>query len=198
MKKRSNIFGLILLAMVVIGAIVYTLSSQNRFNGIVYDPPQAMPDFTLDSAHGQVSLSDFRGKVIILFFGYTYCPDICPLALSYLKQSVGDLGNQAEDVQVIFISVDWKRDTPEGLAKYTANFNPDFLGLTGTEDQINQVTQDFGIYYLMNSPNSSGYYSVDHTASIMVLDQQGSHVLTWPNETQPEQMTSDLEKLFKE
>ena len=198
MKKRSNIFGLILLVVIVIGAIVYTLSSQNRFNGIVYDPPQAMPDFTLDSAHGQVSLSDFHGKVIILFFVYTYCPDICPLALSYLKQSVGDLGNQAEDVQVIFISVDWKRDTPEGLAKYTANFNPDFLGLTGTEDQINQVTQDFGIYYLMNSPNSSGYYSVDHTASIMVLDQQGSHVLTWPNETQPEQMTSDLEKIFKE
>ena len=103
MKKRSNIFGLILLAVVVIGALVYTLSSQNKFTGIVYDPPQPMPDFTLDSADGQVSLSDFRGKVIILFFGYTYCPDICPLALSYLKQSVGDLGNQAEDVQVIFI-----------------------------------------------------------------------------------------------
>ena len=198
MNKRRNIFGLLFVALVVIGAIAYTLSSQNRFNGIVFDPPEPTPDFTLDSAQGPVSLSDFHGKVVVLFFGYTSCPDVCPLTLSYLRRTMSNLGDQAQGVQVIFVSVDGMRDTPEKLAIYTANFNPDFIGLTGTQAQIDQVTKDFRIFYQMNPPDSDGFYSVDHTASIIVLDQQGRQVLIWPHNTQPDQMASDLDMLLNE
>ena len=197
-SKRSIVVIVLVATLVVIGAIVFIFARPKELSGTPIDPPQPMPDFTLESAQGPVSLSDFRGKVVVLYFGYTSCPDVCPLTLSYLREAVNKLGNLAEDVQVIFISVDGNRDTPERLVTYTANFHPDFIGLTGTQAQIDQVTKDFGIFYLLYPPDSDGFYSVDHTASTMVLDRQGDQVLIWEYGTQPKQMASDLRILIKE
>jgi protein SCO1 len=114
-----------------------------------------------------------------------------------LRQAIEKLGSNASQVQVIFISVDWKRDTPEKLSAYTNAFHSDFIGLTGTKAQIDSVTKDYGIFYLLNLPDSQGYYSVDHTATMQVLDRQGNLVLTWPNGIESDEITSDLRSLLR-
>jgi protein SCO1/2 len=167
------------------------------YSGTIYNPPVPRPDFTLQSVDGPVSLGDFRGKIVVIYFGYTFCPDVCPLTMGALRQATDKLGSKATDVQVIFISVDWKRDTPEVMANYVAHFNSDFVGLSGTQEQIDQVTKDFGIYYLLNLPDEEGKYSVDHTTSTQVLDREGNLILVWPYDTTPADMTSDLKALLK-
>ncbi len=195
--NRRDIIVILVITLAVIGLAIYQFSMPIKYDGAFISPPKAMLDFTLQSAKGPVTLSSFRGKLVVLYFGYTNCPDICPLTLANLRQAMDQIGDKAKDVQVLFISVDWKRDTPEKLASYAAAFRPDFIGLTGSQDRIDSVTKDFGIFYLLNVPDNNGYYSVDHTATVLVLNRQGGLTLTWSNGTQPDSIASDLIKLLK-
>jgi protein SCO1/2 len=188
-------------ALVVLFAVaaLYEYTKPASYHGALINPPKAMPDFTLQSVNGPVKLSDFRGKYVALYFGYTSCPDICPTTLAGLKTAISKLDNRAaSQVQVIFVSVDYKRDTPETVADYVQNFHPDFVGLTGTQTQIDLAAQEFGIYYKLNTPDPvTGYYSVDHTAIVLVLDRRGNLVLTWDYGQQPDEIASDLGNLLK-
>jgi protein SCO1 len=169
------------------------------YYGALIDPPKAMPNFTLQSTNGLVRLSDFRGKYVALYFGYTSCPDICPTTLAGLKTAIDALDiQQTSQVQIVFISVDYKRDTPEKVDAYAKMFHTDFIGLGGTWDQINQVTQDFGIYYKLDNPDpATGSYIVEHTATVLLLNRQGELVVTWPYGQAPSEITSDLQALFR-
>ncbi len=189
------VVSLVLLLMVGIG--VFELTRPPVLHGTVIEPPKPMPDFTLQSAHGPVSLSDFRGKVVVLYFGYTSCPDVCPTTLAHLRQALNDLGDKASEAQVIFVAVDWQKDTPERVASYLSAFRPDFVGLSGTEAQINAVTKDFGIFYQINPPDENGYYTVDHTATTLVLNREGGLMLTWPYGLSAEEMLEDLQAVLK-
>jgi len=193
---RRDLPYIVLICLLLAAMAAYDLSKPHELHGMVMKPSKPMPDFTLQSAQGPVSLSSFRNKVVVLYFGYTSCPDVCPFTLANLRQTMSALGDKAKDVQVIFISVDWKRDTPEIMARYVANFNRDFLGLAGTQSQIDSVTKDFGIFYVLNPPDENGYYSVDHNASIRVLDRLGRLVVIWPNDTKTSEMTTDLEMIL--
>jgi len=195
--KRRNLWFILFLGVLLAAMAGYEFLLPKKLHGEVIKPPKPMPDFTLQSTKGPVSLSSFRGKLVILYFGYTSCPDLCPTTLAMLHQAVEALGNKAQEVQVIFISVDWKRDTPEVLEKYIAHFNSNFIGLSGTEAQINSVTRDFGIFYLLNLPNENGFYSVDHTASMRVLDRQGRLTVIWPYGTQYPEMASDMRSILQ-
>ena len=190
---RRDLPYILLIGLLLAAIAGYELLRPKELHGQIIEPPKTMPDFTLQSAQGPVSLSSFRDKLVVLYFGYTACPDICPTTLATLGQAIKGLGNQGKDVQVIFVSVDWKRDTPEIMAKYVVNFNLDFLGLTGTQTQIDSVTNDFGIFYVLNPPDKNGYYSVDHNASIRVLDRLGRLAVIWPNDTQAADMTADMQ-----
>ena len=195
-RRDLMFFGVVI--VIVIGLAIYQFSQPVNFVGESISPPKAMPDFTLQSGQGAVTLSSFRGRLVVLYFGYTNCPDVCPLTLANLRQALDKLGDRAKDVQVLFVSVDWKRDTPEKLASYAHAFRPDFIGLTGSQAQIDSVTKDFGIFYLLNLPDAKGYYSVDHTATVLVLDRQGALTLTWSNGTLPDAIASDLTRLLKQ
>ena len=175
----------------------YVLLQPQPLHGEVIEPPHRVSDFTLQSTQGPVSLSNFNGKVVVLYFGYISCPDVCPITLATLHQALESLGSKADEVQVLFVSVDWKRDTPEVMGKYVSHFDPGFIGLSGTQQQIDAVTTDLGIFYLLNLPDSNGFYSVDHTASMRVLDRQGRLAIIWPHDIQPSAMTSDLRVLLK-
>jgi protein SCO1/2 len=196
-NNRQTIVFFVLVLLLLAGIALYQWMMPPQIHGSIIDPPKPMPDFTLQSARGPVSLSDFRGKIVVLYFGYTSCPDVCPTTLASLRQALTDLGDRADQVQVIMVSVDWKRDTPASLASYLGAFRPDYLGLTGDEAQINAVTKAFGIYYKLNEPDASGYYSVEHTATLLVLDRQGQLVLTWPYGQAPDEIASDLGVLVK-
>jgi protein SCO1/2 len=199
MKLNKRNLGFALFLVVVLVAIAgYEYLISQKLHGEVIEPPQLMPDFTLQSTDGPISLSSFRGKVVVLYFGYTSCPDLCPTTLAFLRQAVDALGEKADGVQVIFISVDWKRDTPERAAEYTDHFNQDFIGLAGSQTQIDEVAKSFGIFYLLNLPDENGFYSVDHTASMRVLDRQGRLAVIWPYGIQPSDMTADLRILLRD
>jgi len=194
---RRDIGIALVIAVLLIAFIEIQFLTPRKLHGEVIEPPKPMPDFTLQSANGPVSLSSFRGKIVILYFGYTSCPDLCPATLALLRQGLDELGDKSRDVQVIFVSVDWQRDTPELLDSYTKYFRPDFIGLTGTQEQIDSVTKDFGIIYLLNLPDQNGNYSVDHTASVKVLDRDGNLIVIWPFGMQASEITSDLKVLIK-
>ena len=196
--NRNSIYTILAVIVLLLGAAVYEFTKPVTYFGSHIQPPKTMPDFTLPSANGPVTLSSFRGKYVVLYFGFTNCPDICPATSAALKAALSQLNGQDSQVQVVFISVDYKRDTPGKLFNYVQNFSPNFVGLVGSQAQTDQVTKDFGIFYQLNTPDpATGAYSVDHTASILVLDRQGALVLTWAYDQQPSEMAADLRILLR-
>jgi protein SCO1/2 len=131
-------------------------------------------DFRLTDHTGKVrTLADFRGKVVVLFFGYTHCPDVCPTTLSELSQAMKQLGKDAARVQVLFVTLDPARDTPQVLAQYVPSFNPTFLGLYGDEATTRRVAKDFKVFYQKHDTGSKLGYTLDHTANTFVYDPAG-------------------------
>ena len=198
--NRPLIYAALALVLVLGAVTIYEFTKPISFYGSRIDPPKPMAGFTLQSVDGPRSLDDFRGKPVILYFGYTSCPDICPTTLAQLKLALEKIGEEkARQMQVIFVSVDYRRDTPEKVDGYVKNFRPDFLGLTGSQAEIDQATREFGIYYQLADPDpETGSYLVDHTTRLLFLDASGALVMTWPYETQVNELASDLENLLKE
>ncbi|MFP4900530.1 SCO family protein [Paraburkholderia sp. BR14261] len=133
-------------------------------------------DFALPDTSGKTrTLADFKDKVVVLFFGYTHCPDVCPTTMAELSQALQQLGpDAAKRVQVLFVTVDPERDTPQILGQYAAAFNPTFLGLRpANEDQLKQVAKDFRVYYAKVPGNPPDSYTRDHTAASYVFDTTG-------------------------
>jgi protein SCO1/2 len=118
------------------------------------------------------TLSDFNGKVVVLFFGFIHCPDVCPTTLAELAQVAKELGPDAKKMQVLFVTVDPERDTPELLKQYVPSFHPDFLGLYGDATATARTAKEFKIFF-QKQPQAAGGYSMDHSAGTYVLDQQG-------------------------
>ena len=195
--NRGLLYLALALAIVLGGGIVYEVTKPPTFYGGVITPPALMPDFTLKSVNGPVKLSDFEGKYVLLYFGYTSCPDLCPTTLGKLQQVVTRQADRASQVQVIFVSVDYLRDTPAKLDVFVKNFDKEFIGITGSKAQIDLVTKEYGIYYKINPPDpQTDFYSVDHSASVLIFNRQGKLVMTWPYGLETDQMTSDLQKLL--
>ena len=195
--RRNLLILTIAVLIVMAGITIYILTPPQMF-GALLDPPKPMQNFSLTSSQGPVTLKDFNGKLVLIFFGYTSCPDVCPTTLANLRQALNLLSTDlASQVQVIFVSVDPQRDTPEKLANYVHIFNPAFIGLTGTKEQIDTVTQNFGIFYNINPKDANGFYSVDHTATTNVLDRQGRLTVMWSNGTTSSEIASDLRNLLK-
>lgn len=189
MRTTTLLFVLIL--MIVTGCQPY------QYHGLLLDSPTTAPDITLTDHTGQpASLSDFRDKLVVLYFGYTFCPDVCPTTLSAVDQALDLLGAEAEDVRVVMISVDPERDTPPVLASYLSNFNPSFVGLTGTAEEIASAATPFGVFYEKHEGSAATGYLVDHTASVMVLDREGRLRLVLPFGTPAADMAEDLKHLM--
>ena len=149
-----------------------------------------------DSTGKDRALADFRGKVVALFFGYTHCPDVCPTTLADMAKAMKLLGTDAQRVQVLFVTVDPKRDTPELLGQYVPAFDPSFLGLWGDAGATTKATKDFNIYFQERAGKDAGAYTVDHTAQSFVIDKEGRLRLVWPYGIEPAQMAGDLKVLL--
>ncbi|WP_321840859.1 SCO family protein [Paraburkholderia bannensis] len=133
-------------------------------------------NFSLPDSNGKTrTMADFKGKVVVLFFGYTHCPDVCPTTMAELSQALQQLGPDADKrVQVIFVSVDPERDTPQILGQYVSAFNPTFIALRPADDaQLKQVTKDFRVYYAKVPGKTPDGYTMDHTAASYVFDTTG-------------------------
>jgi protein SCO1/2 len=179
------------------GIVFLTLREPTTWYGTHLSPPMTAADFTLQSADGPVSVSDFRGKAVALFFGYTSCPDVCPTTLLRLSRAVDQLDAADRDrVQVVFISIDPERDTPQRTSRYAQAVNPSFVGLSGTPQQIADVAAKYGIFYQKAEGSEATGYLMDHSATITVLNPAGKVELMWSPTVTADQMTSDLEAIL--
>jgi protein SCO1/2 len=156
-------------------------------------------DFSLVDPDGKVrTLADFKGKVVLMFFGYTQCPDICPTTLTEMQQVMSLLGPQSDKVQVLFVSVDPERDTAAILKQYVPSFDARFLGLRPADEAaLEKVTKDFKIYYKKVPGTSPGSYTMDHTAGSYVFDPEGRLRLYIKHAQGPEALAHDLKELLK-
>lgn len=150
-------------------------------------------DFTLQSANGPVSLQDLRGKVVLVYFGYTFCPDICPTSLAFTSQGLNLLNpEELALTQVLFISVDPERDTLEKLKEYGAFFHPNILGLTGSSREIAAVAKQYGASYSKQNTGSAGGYVVDHSSATYVVDPAGKLAATLPHGAPPAEVVQAI------
>ncbi|QWD63948.1 SCO family protein [Polynucleobacter sp. MWH-UH2A] len=156
-------------------------------------------DFSLQDPDGNVrSLADFKGKVVVMFFGYTQCPDICPTTLTEMQQVMTLLGPQSDKVQVLFVTVDPERDTAAILKQYVPSFDPRFLGLRPADEAaLEKVAKDFKIYYKKVPGKSPGSYTMDHAAGSYAFDPQGRLRLYIKHAQGPETLAHDLKELMK-
>lgn len=138
------------------------------------------------------TLAEFKGKAVLVFFGYTQCPDICPTTLATAAAALRFLGPDAERVQVLFVTLDPLRDTPEVLSKYVPAFNPEFLALTGTQDEIAAAAKAFKVFYQVQPGSTPDTYTIDHTAASYAYDPEGRLRLYIKHGTTPEQLAGDL------
>lgn len=154
-------------------------------------------DFTLTGPQGPVNLHDFAGKVVLLYFGYTYCPDICPTSLVIWKQAFALLTPaELAEVQPLFVSVDPERDTVARLKEYGAFFHPKILGITGAPDQLTRIAASYGAVYSRHEGESAGGYVVDHTALTYLIDRQGKLVASLPHALPPDQLVAEIRKVL--
>lgn len=141
------------------------------------------------------SLADFRGKLVVVSFGFTQCPDVCPTTLADLAKVMKQLGPEARNVQVLFVTVDPHRDTQELLRQYVPEFHPDFLGLRGDAAATSKATKEFHVY-AHERAGRDGNYTMDHSAQMFVIDRQGRLRLLFPPGAPPENIASDLRVLL--
>ena len=165
------------------------------FNAQVIQGVEA-PDIELQGSNGKpVSLADFEDRVIVVYFGYTFCPDVCPITLSKLARARAMLGDDADEVQVVMVTVDPERDSPEVLREYAARFDPTFLGLTGDPADIDRIATIYGVYYEAVDTTSQAGYLVDHTSTVMVIDQSGELKLLVSFDATDDEIAEDLSYL---
>lgn len=155
-------------------------------------------DFTLHSASGPLSLHDLKGKVVLLYFGYTFCPDICPTSLGFTSQALSMLDKaELDKVQMLFVTVDPARDTLDKLKAYTAYFHPSILGLSGTPEEIARVSKNYGAVYARQETGSAGGYVVDHSANTYVIAPDGSLFKSLDHGTPPAQVLEAIREAMK-
>lgn len=154
-------------------------------------------DFKLTDHHGQArQLADFKGKAVVLFFGFTQCPDVCPTTLSAMRDVLGQMGQDASRVQVLFVTLDPARDTPQVLAQYLPMFHPSFIGLLGDDAAIAALAKDFKVFYTKQPGSSAGSYSIDHSTGSYAFDPQGRLRLLFRHGEIPGNIAADLKLLL--
>ncbi len=174
MSRRHALLLVLSLATLAACDRVPGLSSKESFKAVDITGAEYARELSLTDANGRPrQLSDFKGKVTLVFFGYTQCPDVCPTTLAELATVKRELGKDGERVQGVFVSVDPQRDTPEVLKAYVANFDPGFVALTGTPEQIEAAAKSFKVFFAKVPGRTEGSYTVDHTAGTYVFDAQG-------------------------
>jgi protein SCO1/2 len=198
MPRRILVAGALAAALVLPGCDKLFGPPKSPFNAIDVTGTEMGGELRLADAGGNPrTLADYRGKVVIVSFGFTHCPDVCPTTLADLAKAVRMLEADASRVQVLFVTVDPKRDTPEVLRQYVPNFHPDFVALRGDESATQAATKAFHVYAKERAGASPEAYTVDHSSQSFVLDREGRLRLIVPYGAKPEAVAADLKVLLR-
>ena len=194
----SRALGLVLLSLLIVGLL--GCSPKPNFKNVDITGSTAFAnDFSLLDTNGNIkTMADYKGKVVVIFFGFTQCPDVCPTTLTEMEDALKLLGPKADKVQVIFITVDPERDTASVLAQYVPAFNPRFIGLRPADEAgLEKVAKDFRIYYKKVPGSKPGSYTMDHSAGSYVFDQNGQLRLYIKHAQGPEVLAHDLKNILQ-
>ncbi|MEO8655967.1 MAG: SCO family protein [Ramlibacter sp.] len=199
MLRRAALKSLSIWAAASAGILSGCGESKPQFKAIDLTGADYARDFQLADQNGQQrSLKDFRGRLVVLFFGYTQCPDVCPTTMAELAEAKKLLGADGDKVQGLFVTLDPERDTPEVLKAYMGNFDPGFLALRPTPDQLVALAKEFKIYYKKVEGKTPTSYTMDHSAASFVYDTQGQLRLYTRYGTGPQALASDMQLLLKQ
>lgn len=174
-------------------------SSLGSLHGVDVRQDQIGGDFTLTAGDGKAfALSSLRGKVVILSFGFTNCPDVCPTQLFTHREAIKQLGEQAKEVAVVFVSVDWERDTPDLVGRYVRQFHRDFIGLTDVEQGLSlaKVKQQYRVVSAKTEIKSDTLYNIDHTSGAYLIDKNGQVAIFAPYGLDSTQVAADVKTLL--
>lgn len=186
-KLLIGVLVVLLVATAGIGIFAYTQAS-NSLHGTAFNPPQQAPGITLTDQHNQIfRLGDQKGKIVMLYFGYTNCPDECPLTMANLKQALDKLGAQASDVEVVMVTTDPARDDTQTLGDFMSKFDPAFVGLTGTEAELQSVWESYSVVVEAGGET--------HSTFVYLIDQRGMIQRLYDLTAQPDDFAHDL-KVF--
>lgn len=189
-ERRTLWVGVAILFLLGTAAFIFLESNRPKFHGVVLTPAQPAEDFQLTDDDGrQFLLSDQRGRIVLVYFGYTNCPDECPITMAKLRQTLDILEEQSSDVTVTLITTDPARDGPAELKQYLSHFHPDFIGLYGTPAELQAVYTGYGVVVMDDGET--------HTARTYVIDPAGDLVMTFPYELGADEMASDLRLLLR-
>ena len=195
--KRLVIVLVAVVAVAAAGLAVARSLRPHLYAGTVLQSPQPAPEFTLAAHTGaEVSPADHRGEIVLLYFGYTHCPDVCPLTLSSVAKALDQIGDDAERVHLMMITVDPERDTLEVLGDYMGHFDESFLGLSGDPDEIARIAALYGVFYRAGEGDESTGYVVDHTATLMAIDPTGALRVVYSPEIGADALAPDLKELL--
>ena len=188
---------LLILAALAIAAC----GPSTNFEGTAVEPPRAAAALVGTNWDGErFDLTDLQGRVTVVFFGYTFCPDICPFTLAKMKQIYGKLGDRAEELAVVFVSVDSQRDTLEKMARYVPGFDPRFYGVRLTADELEAAMDGFELTVQFgqpkDGPGTDSFYYVDHTGTYFLIDREGQLRVTHPPNAKVESLFPDIEALL--
>ena len=201
MDRKTLLVGLgSFLLILTVGVAVMLFARPASFKGTTYgEPYPAAPEIELTRSDGtSFRLSAMRGNVVLIFFGYTSCPDVCPTTLAELKLALAELSAEdAAQVKVLFVTVDPQRDTPERVQEYVDRFNTAFIGLSGAQADLENVWKNFGVYREVVQGESAAGYIVDHTARVTLIDQQGNLRISFGLDTPVEDIAHDLKLILK-
>jgi protein SCO1/2 len=182
--------GILVLVVLAAGTALILQKAPVTFHGSVLNPPAQAADFSLtDQSGGTIRLSDYRGKYVLLFFGYSHCLDQCPATMAILARARSLLGSRAGQVQVIFVATDPAHDTPQSMGEFVSRFDPTFMGATGTFDQLQPIWTAYGVTVADGGETHSSY--------TYLVDPQGDLRLTYAYPGNPDEIAADLQTLFK-
>lgn len=201
MDKQTLWVGVVAFLLIGIVALgVYLFAPPAALRGTVYSEPYPpAPEIDLRRENGDsFRLSQMRGNIVLLFFGYTSCPDVCPTTMAEMKSALGKIGaEKARNVKVVFVTVDPARDTPERAQEYVDHFNSEFIGLSGTEAELQATWNDYGVFRQIVQGTSAAGYLVDHTARVTLIDQAGNLRVSYGFDTPVDNIVHDLKLLLK-
>jgi protein SCO1/2 len=185
------------LGLLAAAALAACGEKKPQFSSVDLTGADYAKDFSLPDTAGKTrTLQDFRGKAVVVFFGYTQCPDVCPMTMAEIAQAKKLLGGDGAKVQAVFITIDPERDTPELLKNYAANFGPDFVALRGSPEQTAATAKDFKVYFKKVDGKTPGGYTMDHSAASFVFDPQGRLRLYTRYGTGAQALADDLKQLL--
>lgn len=201
MKRKSVLWAGVGVALSVVAVYFGTqLAARNyTFNGSVIEPSLTAAGFSLEQADGEIfSLSEQSGKVVLIFFGYTNCPDFCPTTLSDFKVIQEELGDEGAEVKFVFITIDPERDTPEKIQSYAEAFHPDFIGLSADEESLQPIWDAFFVFRQKSDVETAAGYLMEHSTRVIVVDKFGNFRMTFPYGLGPGAMAEDVSYLLSE